>query len=162
MNPRSRAVIALGANMGDPLAALRGAVEALQQHPEVDVVSTSSVYATAPVGGPEQDDYLNAVVLIDTDLTPRELLALAHRIENDWHRTREVRWGPRTLDIDLIAIHDRDGDVVMDDPDLTLPHPRAHERAFVCVPWAEVEHGVDLASLDTSGVQRTEWRLEAS
>lgn len=156
----TRAVVSLGANLGDRLAALQGALDALAADDSVHVVAVSPVYSTAPVGGPEQDDYLNAVVLIDTELSPHELLALAQRIEADHHRTREVRWGPRTLDIDLIAFHAPDGDIVMDTPDLTLPHPRACERAFVCVPWGDVEPELALPALDDSGVERTEFVLE--
>ena len=155
----TRAVLALGANMGDRLAALQGAVDALTASEGVAVVAVSGVYSTDPVGGPEQDDFLNAAVLIDTGLTPHELLALAHRIEADHHRTREVRWGPRTLDVDLITMRDSDGEIVLDTEDLTLPHPRAYERAFVCVPWADVEPDAKLPVLDSSGVLRTDMEL---
>jgi len=123
------------------------------------VLAVSSVYSTAPVGGPEQDDYLNAVVLVDIELSPHELLALAQRIEADHHRTREVRWGPRTLDVDLIALQDAEGEVIMDTADLTLPHPRAFERAFVCVPWTDVEPERALPDLDAADVHRIEEEL---
>jgi 2-amino-4-hydroxy-6-hydroxymethyldihydropteridine diphosphokinase len=139
----TRAVIALGANLGDARAALAGAVEALRGEVGVEVIAESSVYATAPIGGVEQPDYLNAVVIAETSLSPRELLDALHAIENSWHRTREVRWGPRTLDLDLI---DYVG-VTSDDPELTLPHPRAHERAFVLVPWLEADPGATLTGL---------------
>jgi 2-amino-4-hydroxy-6-hydroxymethyldihydropteridine diphosphokinase len=134
-------------------------VDALGAHGQVEVLAVSSVYSTAPVGGPEQDDYLNAVVLVDTELSPHELLALAQRIEADHHRTREVRWGPRTLDVDLIALQDAGGEVLMDTADLTLPHPRAFERAFVCVPWTDVEPERALPDLDASDVHRIEEEL---
>jgi 2-amino-4-hydroxy-6-hydroxymethyldihydropteridine diphosphokinase len=162
MTPASRstrAVLSLGANIGDRLAALQGAVDALVADDDVEVVAVSHVYSTEPVGGPEQDDFLNAVALIDTDLSPHDLLALAHRIEADHHRTREVRWGPRTLDVDLINLRDSGVDIVMDTPELTLPHPRAYERAFVCVPWADVEPSAVSVELDASGVQRTDLEL---
>ena len=155
----TQAVLALGANMGDRLAALQGAVDVLVASHEVEVLAVSGVYSTIPVGGPEQDDFLNAAVLIDTGLTPHELLALAHRIEADHHRTREVRWGPRTLDVDLIVMRDSDGEIVLDTAELTLPHPRAYERAFVCVPWADVEPDAQLPDLDSSGVMRTDMEL---
>jgi len=155
----TRAVLALGANLGDRLAALQGAVDALCAHGQVEVLAVSSVYSTAPVGGPEQDDYLNAVVLVDIELSPHELLALAQRIEADHHRTREVRWGPRTLDVDLIALQDAGGEVLMDTADLTLPHPRAFERAFVCVPWTDVEPERALPDLDAADVHRIEEEL---
>jgi 2-amino-4-hydroxy-6-hydroxymethyldihydropteridine diphosphokinase len=135
-----RAVIALGANLGDARAALIGAVEALREQAGVEVLAESSVYRTAPIGGVDQPDYLNSVVLVESSLGPRELLDHMHVIENAWHRTREVRWGPRTLDLDLIEFEG----VTSDDPNLTLPHPRAHERAFVLVPWIEVDPAAEL------------------
>ena len=133
MTRTHRAVLGLGANLGDALGALRGAVDALDADPATDVVAASSVYRSAPVGGPEQPDYLNAVVVVATDLRSWELLELAQRIEADHDRVREERWGPRTLDIDLVTFDS----VVSNDPDLTLPHPRAHERLFVVLPWLE-------------------------
>jgi 2-amino-4-hydroxy-6-hydroxymethyldihydropteridine diphosphokinase len=136
----TRAVIALGANLGDARAALMGASEAIEAIPDVMVLAKSSFYSTAPIGGVEQPDYLNAVVIVDTTLSPRELLDRLHDIENAWHRTREVRWGPRTLDLDLI---DFTG-VTSENPELTLPHPRAHERAFVLVPWLEADPQAEL------------------
>lgn len=136
----ARAVIALGANLGDARRALEGAVTAIGSSPGIELTAESSVYVTAPVGGVEQPDYLNAVVLVETSLSPRELLDRLHGIENDWHRTREVRWGPRTLDLDLIEYEG----VTSSDPSLTLPHPRAHERAFVLVPWLEADAGAEL------------------
>jgi 2-amino-4-hydroxy-6-hydroxymethyldihydropteridine diphosphokinase len=149
------AVIALGANLGDRLGALQGAVNALDDHADVKVTGVSHVYSTAPVGGPEQADYLNAVVLVETTLPPVQLLELAHNIESTWRRTREIRWGPRTLDVDLIRV----GDIAMNTESLTLPHPRAYERAFVCIPWSDVEPDMDLPDLDSAGVERTEFRL---
>ena len=158
-----RAVIALGANLGDPIAALQGATDALNADPRTEVIAASHVYESEPVGGIEQPVFCNAVVIVRTDREPLDLLALAHRIEQEWHRTREVRWGPRTLDIDLIDI---DG-VASDDPALTLPHPRAHERGFVIVPWREIEpegaltgHGpINALPVDTAGVRATDHRL---
>lgn len=134
----TRAVIAIGSNLGDRLGHLQGAIDGLAH--SVDVVAVSGVYETAPVGGPDQDDFLNAVLLIETTLAPHDLLALCQSVEAAHDRVREVRWGPRTLDVDIIAM----GSEVLDDPDLTLPHPRAHERAFVCVPWLDVEPGAAL------------------
>lgn len=130
-----RAALGLGANLGDAPGALQGAVDVLAATDGVRVVAVSAVYETAPVGGPEQPRYLNAVVVVETALAPVVLLAAAHRAEQAFGRTREVRWGPRTLDVDVLAIEG----VVSDDPALTLPHPRAHERAFVLVPWAQVD-----------------------
>lgn len=152
----NRAVISLGSNIGDRLAHLQGAVDALAAS-GVAVVRLSGVYETAPVGGPEQDDFLNAIAIVHSALDPRELLALCQQVEADHERVRDIRWGPRTLDVDIIHV---DG-VRMDEGDLTLPHPRAHERAFVCVPWLEVdplavigEQGVVDLPLDDDGVTR--------
>lgn len=136
----ARAVIALGANLGDARTALSGASEAIEATPGISLIAQSSVYSTAPIGGVEQPDYLNAVVIVETTLSPRELLDRLHEVENAWHRTREVRWGPRTLDLDLIEF----AGVTSEDPELTLPHPRAHERAFVLVPWLEADSEAEL------------------
>jgi 2-amino-4-hydroxy-6-hydroxymethyldihydropteridine diphosphokinase len=128
-----RVALGLGANLGDAVAALQGAVDALAAH-LVDA-RVSSVYDTSPVGGVAQPDYVNAVLVGDSDLDPDDLLALAHEVEQTFSRVRDVRWGPRTLDVDLLAV----GDLVLDDERLTLPHPRALERGFVLIPWAEVD-----------------------
>lgn len=158
----SAAVLALGANLGDAAAALQGAIDGLAATPGVRVRSVSPCYRTAPVGGPDQPDFLNAVVLVDTTLDADSLLRATSRIEDQWHRERIEHWGPRTLDIDIITV---DG-VTSDDPHLTLPHPRAHERGFVLVPWFDIDpnaviagHGglVDLlARLPRDGIERTE------
>lgn len=158
-----RAVIALGANLGDPVAALQGATDALIADPRTEVIAASHVYESDPVGGVEQPVFCNAVVIVRTNREPANLLALAHRIEQEWHRTREVRWGPRTLDIDLIDVEG----ITSDDTALTLPHPRAHERGFVIVPWRELEpegvltgHGpIRDLPVDTAGVRATDHRL---
>jgi 2-amino-4-hydroxy-6-hydroxymethyldihydropteridine diphosphokinase len=134
MTRHHRAVLGLGANQGDALGALRSAAAALGNDPATDVVAASRVYRSAPIGGPDQPDYLNAVVVVRTDLKVWELLGLAHRIESDHDRVREERWGPRTLDIDIITFDA----VLSNDPDLTLPHPRSHERLFVVLPWLEI------------------------
>lgn len=129
----SRAVLSVGSNIGDRMGHLQGALDALAER--VDVIAISGIFETSPVGGPEQDDFLNAVIIVETTLAPHELLELCQQVEADRDRVREVRWGPRTLDVDIIAM---DG-TVLDDSVLTLPHPRAHERAFVCVPWLDVD-----------------------
>ena len=129
-----KVVIALGANLGDPVAALRGAVGALAGH-GVTVTSSSSLYVTEPVGGPEQPQYVNAVVVGTTELAALNVLDVLQEIEQVWGRTREVRWGPRTLDLDLISWDTE----VLDSERLTLPHPRAAERGFVLIPWLEAE-----------------------
>jgi dihydroneopterin aldolase/2-amino-4-hydroxy-6-hydroxymethyldihydropteridine diphosphokinase len=125
------AVLALGSNLGDREEHLRGALEVLAGHPGTEIAWTGPVLETAPVGGPEdQGPYLNTVVGVRTVLGPHELLALAHRAEQAAHRERLVRWGARTLDVDVITY----GDWRSEDPELTVPHPRAHERAFVLAP----------------------------
>ena len=156
----TQAVLALGANLGDRLAALQGAIELLAATDGIDVVAVSDVYETDPVGGPEQEDFLNAVIAVDTSLSPLGLLAACHAAEHAWDRTREVRWGPRTLDVDIVAMPG----IESDDPALTLPHPRAAERAFVCVPWLDVDPDATIPgkgriaqlieTLDTAGVRR--------
>jgi 2-amino-4-hydroxy-6-hydroxymethyldihydropteridine diphosphokinase len=137
---RWRAVLAVGSNLGDRLGTLQGCVNAIGLLPGTDVLAISPVYQTAPVGGPAQPDYLNAVLIVGTGLRPRELLEAAHRIEADFGRVREERFGPRTLDIDIISYADE----VSGDPVLTLPHPRAHERAFVLVPWHDIDAHAEL------------------
>ena len=132
--PARAAAISLGSNLGDRLEALQGAVDGLAATPGVAVTAVSPVYETAPVGGPEQPDYLNAVVLVDTTLAPAALLARAAALEDAAGRVRDRRWGPRTLDVDLLQV----GDETRSEPELTLPHPRAHERAFVLAPWRDV------------------------
>ena len=135
------AVLSLGSNLGDRWATLQGAVDALLAGPDAPrAVVLSPVFETAPVGGPEQGAFLNAVLVVETDEEPRALLARAQGVEQDFDRVREVRWGPRTLDVDVIGF----GDTRSDDPVLTLPHPRAHERAFVLRPWSEAAPGAEL------------------
>lgn len=136
----SVAVIALGANLGDPAGHLHRAAHQIADLPGIDVTHRSHLYRTAPVGGPEQPDYVNAVMVVETTRTPRELLGDLQAIEADHGRVRDVRWGPRTLDLDLIA-YDA---MTLDDPDLEIPHPRAHERAFVLVPWHDADADASL------------------
>lgn len=127
------AVLALGANLGDAAAALDGAVRSLDGAEGLTVTGASPRAVTAAVGGPAgQPDYLNQVLTVVTTLSPWALLRVCHEVEQAHHRVREARWGPRTLDVDLITYEA----VVSDHPDLTLPHPRAHQRAFVLAPWS--------------------------
>ncbi|MFP5335203.1 MAG: 2-amino-4-hydroxy-6-hydroxymethyldihydropteridine diphosphokinase [Actinomycetes bacterium] len=130
-----RAALALGANLGDREATLRSAVADLAAVPGVRLLHVSPVYETPPVGGPTQGPYLNAVVVVATTLSPRALLRAAHRVENAHGRVRSVRWGPRTLDVDVLT----HGELVAADEELAVPHPRAHERGFVLVPWAAAD-----------------------
>ena len=126
----TRALIGLGSNLGERERYLREAVSSL-----TGVTKVSSTYETEPVGGPGgQRPYLNLVVELDTDLTPRQLLGVCHRLEAAAGRVRDERWGPRTLDVDILWI---DG-VTMADPDLQIPHPRMRQRNFVMVPLAEI------------------------
>jgi 2-amino-4-hydroxy-6-hydroxymethyldihydropteridine diphosphokinase len=128
-----KAVIALGANIGDPKEQMDLAVALLRE--SLDVEAISSYFTTAPVGGPEQPDYLNAICIADSELPAAELLALLHGIEKALGRERTVHWGPRTIDLDLIQY----GSILSYADELHLPHPRAHERRFVLEPWCEVE-----------------------
>lgn len=133
--PAVPVVLALGSNLGDREATLRSAVGSLRRVAGLAVERVSPVVETDPVGGPEQGDYLNAVVTGRTTLAAHALLAACQQVEHAHDRVRETHWGPRTLDIDVIAY----GTTVSDDAALTLPHPRAHERAFVLVPWQQVD-----------------------
>jgi 2-amino-4-hydroxy-6-hydroxymethyldihydropteridine diphosphokinase len=134
----ARAYLGLGSNLGDRVALLRGAVSALP-----DVVARSPVYETEPVGGPdEQGAYLNLVAELHTELDARQLLEVAHTLEAAAGRVREVRWGPRTLDVDVLWV---DG-ISVDEPDLQVPHPRMRERRFVLVPLHDL--APDLVTLD--------------
>jgi 2-amino-4-hydroxy-6-hydroxymethyldihydropteridine diphosphokinase len=125
----TRAFLGLGSNLGDRRAVLRDAVAAI-----ADVVATSPVYETEPVGGPEQGAFLNLVVELDTALDARGLLELCRRLETAAGRVREVRWGPRSLDVDVLWV---DGETI-DAPDLQVPHPRMWERRFVLAPLADL------------------------
>ena len=139
----SRAVLSLGANLGDRAAALRTAVRALQD--DGVLVARSTLYETPPWGPVEQPPYLNAVVVVRGDRDAAGWLARAQELEQAAGRTRDVRWGPRTLDVDVVTVTGDDGrPVLSDDPELTLPHPRAHERAFVLVPWLAVDADAEL------------------
>ena len=130
-----RSVIALGSNLGDRLDNLQGGLDAVFDAPGLDFDAVSPVFETSPVGGPGQPAYLNAVLVARTLLPARAVLERCQAVEAALGRVRKERWGPRTLDLDIIVY----GDEVSDDPELTLPHPRAHERAFVLAPWCEAD-----------------------
>lgn len=134
-------VIALGANLGKVQATLEAAVRALADVDGLRISAVSDLFETDPVGGPEQPVYLNAVVLARTRLAAFALLTELHAIEADRGRVRETRWGARTLDLDLIQYGDPEtgSEQISQDPELILPHPRAHERAFVLTPWQELD-----------------------
>ena len=162
MKPLRKVVYSIGSNLGDRLGNLQGAVDALSDTPDIIVVDVSSVYETEPIGGPvDNPKFLNLVVVAETTLQPRTLLERALAIEDAFGRVRDgERWGPRTLDVDLIVV----GDAQVDKADLKLPHPLAHERGFVLVPWYEIDPTADvqgkgavgdlLDAADVSGVVR--------
>lgn len=159
LRPISKVVFSLGSNEGDSATILTEAVEFLAETPDVIIVDVSPVYETTPVGGPNQPDFLNLVVVAESTLEPLTLLDRAFAIEENFGRSREVVNGPRTLDIDIVMVGKR-----ISEDHLELPHPRAHERAFVLVPWLDIDPQaviegrgsiVDLVSkVDTSGVRR--------
>lgn len=136
-------VLAIGSNLGAAQDTLRDAVADLAASPGIEVVDVSALARTAPVGGPEQPDFLNAVVIARTTLSPRDLLRATSEVERIHGRERTVHWGPRTLDVDIIVY----GQVSAGTDDLELPHPRAHERAFVLQPWAQVRPDAVLPGL---------------
>jgi len=170
MHPIRRGVLALGSNLGERFNNLQGAVSTLADTPEVVVTDVSPVYETTPVGGPEgARDYLNAVVAIDTTLSAHTLLERCLAVEDAFGRERSERGAPRTLDVDLIVLGER----LCDDDELKLPHPHAHERAFVLKPWSDIEPEAEipgqgrvadlLGKLDVEGVRlRQDAHLELS
>lgn len=159
LRPISKVVLSLGSNMGDSAAILQEAVEYLGETPDLMIVDVSPVYQTKPVGVLEQDDFLNLVVVAESTLEPLTILDRAAAIEENFGRTRELRHGPRTLDIDVIMVGKR-----ISEDDIELPHPRAHERAFVLVPWLDIDPNGEIAGhgpiaeliddVDVSGVLR--------
>ena len=141
LKPIRQVILSLGSNLGDREANLQGAVDALRDTPDVVVVEVSPVYETQPIGGPEESGpYLNIVLLADTTLAVDLLLERAQAIEQAFGRERSVPGAPRTLDVDLITY----GQKTIETEELTIPHPRAHERAFVLLPWATLEPGAVL------------------
>lgn len=162
MKPLRQVVFSLGSNIEDRLGYLQAATDALRATPDLILVDVSAVYETVPVGKEDQPDFLNLVIIAESTLASLVLLERAEAIEDALGRTREVRWGPRTVDVDLVAVGKR----VLNTERLTLPHPRAHERAFVLVPWLQVDPAAELtgvgrvadlvAEMDTSGVRLRE------
>ncbi len=140
-NPKL-AVLSVGSNLGNRLETLQGSVDALEDTPGLRVKAVSPVYETDPWGVEpgSQPTFFNAVLLVRTTLPPASLMERAHAVEEAFSRVRDTEWGPRTLDVDIVAYQG----VVSDDPALTLPHPRAHERAFVLVPWYDVDPAAEL------------------
>jgi 2-amino-4-hydroxy-6-hydroxymethyldihydropteridine diphosphokinase len=152
-----RAYLGIGSNLGDRISHLQAAVDGIASSDGVEVVAVSPVYETDPVGGPEQGEFLNAVVAIDTTLSPRDLLELAQRLEAEAHRVHTEKWGPRTLDVDVLLV----GDQEVHEPDLEIPHPRMWERGFVMVPLGDVDpaRAADSPPGGWSGVRRTDLSL---
>lgn len=143
-----RAVLSIGSNMDDRYALLQGVIDEFRD----DLVAVSSIYATPPWGVEDQDEFLNAVLVVDVDGIPIELLRRCQKLENDAERVRTRKWGPRTLDVDIVQIRNGEQELLSEDPVLTLPHPWAWQRAFVLIPWLEIEpdavlHGTTVASL---------------
>lgn len=139
----TRAVIAMGANLGDRSATIAAAIERLGATDAVDVVAVSALVETVAIRPDGPDDthpnYLNGVALVDTTLSAPALLAVLHAIEDDFGRTRTERWGDRTLDLDLVVFGD-----LIEDGNLVVPHPRAHERAFVLGPWLDIDPDAEI------------------
>lgn len=159
-----KAIVALGSNLGDRLNFLQSAVNEINSLPEVHISKISRVYETLPIGGPEQGNYLNAVISLNTELEADELLLKLLHIELNLGRQREIAWGPRTIDLDLIWFEDQ----TINLENLILPHPRAHERCFVIKPWLEIEPDARIGNteikeflidLDCSGVNLFPTRL---
>lgn len=140
-------LIAMGSNLGNRKAQLQSAVAALAQCSDLNLRAVSSLYETAPVGGPDnQGAYLNAAAMLETNLTAAELLALLHKVEADHERERLVRWGARTLDLDLLTYDN----LISDSENLELPHPRMHLRRFVMVPVCDIAAGLQHPKLGLS------------
>ncbi|MFC0626960.1 2-amino-4-hydroxy-6-hydroxymethyldihydropteridine diphosphokinase [Kribbella deserti] len=163
LKPIRQVILSLGSNLGDREANLQGAVDALRDTPDVVVVDVSPVYETVPVGTPDDSGpFLNIVLLADTTVAVETLLDRAHAVEQAFGRERSVPGAPRTLDVDLITY----GTKAIETDELTVPHPRAHERAFVLAPWLDIEPeavlpGVGrvadlLAEIGTDGVKRVD------
>ncbi len=159
-----KAVVALGSNLGDRFDYLQKAINEISSLKEIEISKISSVYETLPVGGPEQGNYLNAVITLATKLEAEELLLKLFLIELNLGRQREVVWGPRTIDLDLIWFDDQ----TINLDNLVLPHPRAHERCFVIKPWLEIDPKARIGNieiqeflkqLDCSGVNLFPTRL---
>ncbi len=140
----ARAYVGLGANLGDREATLRRALELLAEGPSIEVVAVSSFRETDPVGFVDQPRFLNAAAAVETELRPRELLERLLAVERALGRTRDgPRFGPRTVDLDLLVY----GDEVVDEPGLTVPHPRLHERRFAVEPLVELDPALEVAGL---------------
>lgn len=165
-----RVFLGLGGNVGDPARTMAAALAALERHPEIEVVAVSSLYRTPPWGRVDQPDFLNAVAELKTALEPRALLDTCLAVERASGRERNERWGPRTIDLDIIAFGNR----VIREEGLEIPHPRLASRAFVLVPFAEIAGSFEIGgtsvtamanAVDAAGIERiagpSEWRKQA-
>jgi 2-amino-4-hydroxy-6-hydroxymethyldihydropteridine diphosphokinase len=140
---RNIAYLSIGSNLGDRLETFRKAFQLLSESPHIKLVSCSSLYETDPIGYEDQDCFLNAVLKVKTDLEPEQLLHACMKIEQDLGRKREIRWGPRTLDLDILLYNHENIETEI----LSVPHPRMHERAFVIVPLMEVDPDISLPQM---------------
>lgn len=131
----NKAFISIGSNIGDRKRFLKEAIDTLNEHQHMEVRAVSSLYETAPVGYTDQSDFLNVAVAIETSLTAHELLAVCQSIEQTLGRERTIRWGPRTVDLDILLFNDDD----INTENLIVPHPRMHERGFVLIPLLEID-----------------------
>lgn len=145
----NKSYVSLGSNMGDRVGMLREAVRLLKKHPAIDVLKISSLYETDPVGFTEQDAFMNMVVYLQTNLSAFKLLEICQDIERRLDRKREIRWGPRTIDLDIL-LYNQD---VLETENLVIPHPRMHERAFVLVPLLELDPGQDFVEPQREGIE---------
>lgn len=145
----NKSYLSLGSNMGDRVGMLRQAVRLLNEHPAIDIMKISSLYETDPIGYTEQDAFLNMVVYLDTDLSAFELLEVCQDIEKKLDRKREIRWGPRTIDLDIL-LYNQDK---LETEKLVIPHPRMHERAFVLVPLLELDPDQDFIEPQREGIE---------
>lgn len=142
-----RAVLSIGSNMDDRFALLETVTAHFTADPATEIVAASRIYSTPPWGVTDQDEFLNQTLIVETRLEPMGLLRAGQALEAAAERVRVRRWGPRTLDVDIIALSDATGTITSDTEELTVPHPRAHERAFVLVPWAEIDPQATLAGV---------------
>ena len=145
----NKSYLSLGSNMGNRVGMLRQAVRLLKEHPAINVMKISSLYETAPVGFTEQDAFLNMVVQLQTSLTAYELLEICQDIEQTLDRKREIRWGPRTIDLDILLYNQDE----FETKNLVIPHPRMHERAFVLVPLLELDPEQDFIEPQREGIE---------
>lgn len=141
---RNTAYLALGSNLGDRFENLKQAIRALVNEKDISVVNISSIYETEPVGYVDQDPFLNMVIQVETGLSPIELLKLSLKIENDLGRIREIKWGPRTLDLDILMYNQEN----IETEELIVPHPRMHQRAFVLIPLLEINHHIHVPKIE--------------